>query len=215
MDNIIRIWEGKGGMIILELSCGLGNQMFQYAMARKLQQQRGDTLAFNLSAFSKDKQRDYSLNHFNILTDVIMLPNNKQKVYRILGEIGASILNKMHLMKGEKAFYWVAKHGFFATFDVFNFYGNYKCNKRRIYIRGFFQSEKYFQDIEGIIKDEFKIITPIQNKNINILEKIKNVNSVCVHIRRGDYISNPIDRKNLDVCSEYYYKTRYYFNIRK
>lgn len=53
-------------MLILKLSGGLGNQMFEYAYARRLQEYYEDELYFDLSDFKTDKQRDYSLAHCNL-----------------------------------------------------------------------------------------------------------------------------------------------------
>ena len=53
-------------MLILKLSGGLGNQMFEYAYARRLQEYYGDELYFDLSDFETDEQRDYSLAHCNL-----------------------------------------------------------------------------------------------------------------------------------------------------
>ena len=43
-------------MLILKLSGGLGNQMFEYAYARRLQEYYGDELYFDLSDFETDEQ---------------------------------------------------------------------------------------------------------------------------------------------------------------
>ena len=53
-------------MLILKLSGGLGNQMFEYAYARRLQEYYEDELYFDLSDFKTDKQRDYSLAYCNL-----------------------------------------------------------------------------------------------------------------------------------------------------
>lgn len=54
-------------MIVVKIKGGLGNQMFQYAMARKLQMGLGiDRIGFDISRVNADLQRQFSLNHFRL-----------------------------------------------------------------------------------------------------------------------------------------------------
>ena len=57
-------------------------------------------------------------------------------------------------------------------------------NKGNIYLKGYWQSEKYFKDIENIIREEFQPKKPLNN---DLLKKIQNTNSVFLHVRRGDF----------------------------
>lgn len=54
-------------MIIARLIGGLGNQMFQYAIARHLALVHDADLKLDLSEFEKYKLHSYSLQHFNII----------------------------------------------------------------------------------------------------------------------------------------------------
>jgi len=65
---------------------------------------------------------------------------------------------------------------------------------------GYFQSEKYFAKNKSLIQNLFSID---EDNNKLIIEKYSNVlklNPVGVHVRRGDYLSNPHP-----VCSLDYY----------
>ena len=60
-------------------------------------------------------------------------------------------------------------------------------------IHGYFQSEKYFKDIEYIIRREFEIADPAKDKYTteyiqNIRNKYPNKQIVSLHIRRGDNV---------------------------
>ena len=46
---------------ITELTGGLGNQMFQYALGRALMLRHGGELLFDLRALGRDPQRSYAL----------------------------------------------------------------------------------------------------------------------------------------------------------
>lgn len=72
---------------------------------------------------------------------------------------------------------------------------------------GFFQSEKYFKNIESIIKKEFTLkdsLSLIAQSFANQI--IQNPNSVSIHIRRGDYVSNPSANKHHGICDLEYYR---------
>ncbi|MDI9364554.1 MAG: alpha-1,2-fucosyltransferase [Flavobacterium sp.] len=58
------------------------------------------------------------------------------------------------------------------------------------YCIGYFQSYKYFQSIGLIIKSDFGFKNPIDTDCEPLLRKICETNSVCIHIRRGDYVNN-------------------------
>lgn len=71
------------------------------------------------------------------------------------------------------------------------------------YIEGYFQSEKYFMEIKHKIIKAFSFPS-IDDNNKNILMKIRNSNSVSIHIRRGDYLKQRSVFKTCDVS--YYQK---------
>lgn len=58
-----------------------------------------------------------------------------------------------------------------------------------MYVRGQFQSEEYFKGIENILRDEFTLKQPLDSRYKELLDKIKSVQSVSIHIRRGDFMS--------------------------
>jgi hypothetical protein len=60
------------------------------------------------------------------------------------------------------------------------------------YYNGYFQTEKYFKEIEQQIRKEFTFPSLPEDDAFNQewLNKIKSAeNSVCIHIRRGDYLN--------------------------
>jgi hypothetical protein len=72
---------------------------------------------------------------------------------------------------------------------------------------GFYQSEKYFKDIENIIREEFTLKNPLRDTSKKWEENIDlSPISVSIHIRRGDYVSNPKTNKYHGLCDVEYYK---------
>ena len=72
---------------------------------------------------------------------------------------------------------------------------------------GYYQNERYFKDIENIIRKEFTLKNSLSESAEKIYSDIKNKpDSVSVHIRRGDYISDPSANANHGTCSVEYYE---------
>jgi hypothetical protein len=76
-----------------------------------------------------------------------------------------------------------------------------------VYLDGYWQSEKYFADIAGIIRQEFTVKTPQGGKDKELAEQITSCESVSLHIRRGDYVSNSHTNQVHGTCDlDYYFR---------
>ena len=80
-----------------------------------------------------------------------------------------------------------------------------------MYLEGFFASEKYFKDIEGIIREDLQIVTKHDAESVfTIAEKIQSTNSVCLHVRRLRGLPSKTDAKgdpfNPALSVDYYKK---------
>ncbi len=56
---------------------------------------------------------------------------------------------------------------------------------------GWWQSEAYFADVAKEIRQEFTFRNKIEGPTLSLLTKIQNCNSVCLNIRRTDFLNNP------------------------
>ncbi|MBW7675616.1 alpha-1,2-fucosyltransferase [Chryseobacterium chendengshani] len=186
-------------MVAVELIGGLGNQMFQYATAKALSLHRNELLLLDSRLFDNYKLHSYSLNHFNIEASVVKnnLPLktpsfSKRVIHKILQKLDAFILkNKVFSIYQEKD----------LRFDKTLF----KTNKKNIYLKGYFQSEKYFLRFEDEIRRDFEIITALKKETRDMLKIIEAGDSVSLHIRRGDYISNANANAVHGTCNLDYY----------
>lgn len=191
-------------MIILFLGDGLGNQMFQYAFARTLQKETNQNLYFSLKMFKNDlSNRNYSLNNFNICKEIKILSSSVDKFVFFLHRL----FNKMRILNGHdisKAY--IGKRLINANCEDVYFFADIseKEISKNITVRGFFQNYRNFQKYEKLICQELKVKTEPSAENKKMLEQITDCNSVCVHIRRGDYL-NP-EWSYLNICNYDYYK---------
>lgn len=184
-------------LIITRLAGGLGNQLFQYAAAKKLSLKTNTPMKIDLSSFIGYKLHEYSMSAFNIQEnfaseeECLQLKNPRRTV---VDKISKKLFLKA---KDDKRF--IYEEGNFSYDQrLFNV-------KPPVYLEGYWQSEKYFLEVEKEIRREFEIIIPPSFENNEILKNIQKNNSVSVHIRRGDYVSVPKFTEFHGTCSLDYY----------
>lgn len=199
-------------MIVLRMMGRLGNQMFQYAYARALQEIYKEPIVIDNSVYKKYRIGEYSLTNLNIRDDIKEVSKYNirkldylvirfwQKFYHVFQKLKRIIFNTDVL--GEHIFYYFSKKGLYFNFDRY-YYPSLIINKKNKSIYGYFQSEKYFKEISDQIKKELKVVTEPSNQARKMLDEILGCNAVGVSIRCGHGYINT----GLDVCNpEYYYK---------
>jgi hypothetical protein len=180
-------------LIIVKIIGGLGNQMFQYAYAKSLQQ-KGYEVKVDISAFETYKLHGgYQLDKYNINLKVSSIKENNN-FYR--NTIINKTLQKLKLYKGRI----IKEKSLLFSNDLLDIDdGNY--------IDGFFQSEQYFLAVKEKILKEFTIKDNLSDYAKLMGQKIQSAdNTVSIHIRRGDYIFNKSARKIHGICSLSYYQ---------
>lgn len=167
-------------MVTVRIIGGLGNQMFQYAYAKALEY-AGNEVQIDILGFKKYKISDYQLNKYDIDLPVSSL------LVRIFSKIG--------IIKSLKE-------------NSLEFNDDFLHIKGNPYIKGYFQSEKYFSNIRGVLLEQFVIKTKLSNSSEEIKQDIlKNKENTCsLHIRRGDYVSNKKTNEIHGTCDIEYYK---------
>ncbi len=200
--------------IVLRLEGGLGNQLFQYAFAKAVQKKYGGQILFDLYAIKKDNQRDISLHHLNLKESQIKT-NTPQKLV-----IYYSRFKYFFIVGGISRWFRgnLKKRKFLSLVGVFKqnstLFENYlfKSFSPFKYISGNWMSENYFTLEREFIKKELKVLTKSSSNNKKMISQLNLENSVCVHIRRGDY-TNSNWAKQLLVCNfNYYNKAISYLN---
>lgn len=95
--------------------------------------------------------------------------------------------------------------GRFVVEPQFDYWEGIESIGRDCYLAGYWQSEKYFQDVEQEIRHCFRFREPLGEKNIEWKKLISETTSVSIHIRRGDYVSNAATNSVHGTCSLDYY----------
>ena len=186
-------------MVIVQLVGGLGNQFFQYATGRAVAHRNRTPLKLDISAFDQDPLRSYRLHHFNIV-ESIATPDEVAHLTKRGSGIWKRISRRVerYLLPPYRRSVFAQRFDHFDP-DILRLRGN-------VYLIGYWQSEKYFKDIAHIIRQDFTFRHTPDTENQKLARIIANTNSVSLHIRRGDYVSNPITYQYHGVCSLDYYR---------
>lgn len=161
-------------MIIVQLKGGLGNQMFQYAAARALAHHHDTELAVDASHYRTDQLRNFDL--FQLQTKARLASSEEIDRLKAKGSVGR-ILNRI-IPYSSKRFYKQPYYHFDRSF--FNL-------GKEVYLQGFFQSEKYFAPIAPLLQEEFSLRGGYKDPILAKGSEMQQLDSVALHIRRGDY----------------------------
>lgn len=184
-------------MIIAALYGGLGNQVFQYAAARAAALRSRQDLALDLSWFTSEntnrQQRRYLLNKFQIQAFIA----TERDLARIkLGHNSDDDFHDQSVRKPE-----IIREG------SFEFQGELRSDECEAYIDGYWQSEKYFLEFSTQIRSELTICEDTSAENRPVITPNQSQPSVAIHVRRGDFASDPQIHAAHGLCSmDYYYK---------
>ena len=183
-------------MISLILTGGLGNQMFQYAAAKSLALRLGDELTVDLYALNKPTQatkRQLALNIFDIKLNI---SSNWKTEFLIKA---FPLVNNSRYLFSQLMGYFRDKSAIVYASDFDELSGN-------IILHGHFQNEKYFEKYEDIIRKDFSFKRMLQGRNAALGREIRDTQSVSIHVRRGDYLTNAQASKNFAICDKGYYQ---------
>lgn len=161
-------------MIISKIIGGIGNQLFQYAVGRALAHLNNTSLKLDVSSFDKDALRNFSLQYFNAKIDYA---SEKEIMHLIPSNSLDKVFQHFLPVKSRKIY----------KEKYFHFDENVLRLGPNVYLRGYFQSEKYFMVIKDIIRNEFRLRDEKTKPCEEIAMQMAETNSISVHIRRGDF----------------------------
>ena len=183
--------------VIVKIQGGMGNQLFQYATGKSLSLRLGVKLILDLNWYldNSNPKCKFILDSFKIDDLTWTLPI---KLPRIIRTILYKFLEKISPLGCTLP---VLKDTHFKfNYEVLNI-------QDPAFLDGYWQNEFYFQEYRKELINILDLKDQIDLKNSELLEKIQNSNSICIHIRRGDYLSDSKAAKINGICSkEYYYQ---------
>lgn len=166
------------GKVATSLIGGLGNQMFQYAAGRALSEQLGCELVLDSTPLREPA--DHTPRSYSL------------DAFRILGSLDSLTPQQLHRMPV--------------------LHENHATNSWPAFVRGgtrlsgFWQSERYFENIRPQLLKEFTLSSPPSPYVAEVAQTIKQTpHAVSIHFRRGDYVTNAQAAQFHGTCSNAYY----------
>jgi len=180
-------------VIVAKVQGGMGNQMFQYALGRRLANEQGTEVGLDLTLLLDRRPhkdfvfRNYDLDLFNVrarilaneeVWDHIRVPQSRLLNRKTV----IPYLNRWRRLRNRDAYLLVKERAF--TFDpsILALRGN-------IYLDGYWQSPKYFAPIADELKADFALKEPLPVRVRELADRISAVNALCINARRGDFVS--------------------------
>lgn len=194
-------------MIIIDLIGGLGNQMFQYAMGRAVAYKRNDILKLDISEFSNHNLRKYALSPFQIQESFALDNDIQNTLKKPLNKIPWRLVEHLQFF-----FPYYSRSHFFEQSFKYDF-NVFKARKNVIF-SGYWQSEKYFKHIANIIHKDFQLRDMPDEYTSKIANSFQDCNSVSIHVRRGDYVTNQVTAQHHGLCSVDYYSKAIHFLLK-
>lgn len=184
-------------MVIVKLMGGLGNQMFQYALGRTLSLARGTELKLDISHYSRYPLHRYALGHLNV-QETFASPRETYRA-KAFGWWNDTLKRYAAQKARPDAWAWVRELEY--RFDKQVLDARINC-----YLDGYWQSEKYFKHQEKLIRGDFTLKSTLDARSEKLAAEIRGCNSVSVHVRRGDYVSNSKALEVHGACPAEYYR---------
>lgn len=170
-------------MITMRIKGGLGNQLFQYAVAYALSKRLNQPFRFDPSFTGNMTARSYKILELNCNVDSIVEEEQLPIMIRFLKN---AYINKacrlLNLSKHRcgNYIYWI------ETKDVWQA-DFLKISCENLYVDGYFQSEEYFKKYRADLLKQFTPRYEPEQQYLTILERVRKKNTVAVHVRRGDF----------------------------
>ncbi|KGF16030.1 alpha-1,2-fucosyltransferase [Prevotella sp. S7-1-8] len=197
-------------MICSYISGRLGNQFFEYAYSRALQiaRKKNDKLCFNFelvkSAGNPENGFEDSLQYFNV-TQYQVSNRNLVLVHGTLLQKIIFILFKLSEKIHLRLSWFLLFHKIGLLFYSYEEEPElYLPRTTTVITYGKFGNPKAFEFIRDKILDEFTPVAPPLNSNISLYETIRVSNSVCISIRRGDFLNDEF-KDDFFVCDKDYF----------
>lgn len=190
--------SAKQARVIVQILGGLGNQMFQYALGRTIAHRTGATLLLDTSVINhapQETRRTYDLDIFKLQPTFA----TRADVARYHSH-GAGLAGKIvhRLRRGMSTPDITYQHEFRFQPEILDL-------RPPLYLSGYWQSYRYFAEIEDQLRRDFEFRDKLPSAAAALAQTIAQPESVCLHVRRGDY-TEPKNAYFIGVIGMDYYR---------
>lgn len=193
--------RGNSKMLIVKFQGALGNQMFEYALLKRLEKVYPDS---NIKAHIGNIKdfNGYELDRvFGLEVDradwkQVAILSNDYPAEAPMNKLMNKFCRFGQIKNG-------GKESHMKQDDNTAYYNQlFTLNPlRSYYLDGVWANSMYIEEIRDELIHTFQFCTQLEGINLKISEDMKNENSVCIHVRRNEYVS-----MGLTVTSDNYYK---------
>lgn len=191
--------------VATQLLGGLGNQLFQYAAGFALAQRMGAPLVLDCTT-RHTHFRPIVLDQLAISANVVRdaMGKPRRRHFRIPGRLGRRMTDTFHDYLPTT--YRMNGHAFavFGERKTFSYDPVFEKLSKSTYLIGYWQSYRYFQQAAKQLRCELRPRHAPSQANQMWLARIGACESVCLHVRRGDYLGGNTDSSV--VCGRSYYR---------
>lgn len=225
-------------MIVVQIHSGLGNQLFMYAAARALAQKRNTPLYLDVDTdcregrnFGERIGHSFQLDKFNIKADYLDMPALKahgsgssvgvysalktqlrdikvlRNMVRLLRYKGVDLSKMAMKLSGNDKRLFMEERG------DWKYKPHFLDLPDETILRGCFLSYRYFDWMRDDLVPELSLKDPLSAQSKAVEEDILASESVSLHVRRGDVVTNPEYRSWYEgvVTDRYYRNATTYF----
>jgi hypothetical protein len=189
-------------MIIVSVFGGLGNQMFQYACGKAIASKLGVELKLD-TTFVTDRTprkdftyRDYELAVFDVEDELATAAEVRKFIPNLWNS--SELLRQLYKFKR-----LLVSRTLYTEKLKFRYNNEIDLVADNSYLYGYFQTEKYFENLRFELLQRFTLKNPLDENNTLIVKQMQLQNSVSIHVRRGDYTNSPFSLLGVE---DYYRK---------
>ena len=184
--------------IITRLQGGLGNQLYQYAVGRSLALRLQRPLFIDARTILPDMPaRHFDLGAFKIEAELVTGLSafctrwvGSNRMGRLVNTAFPPARSYRYIRDRQEGF----DGAIFSQHDG------------PIVLHGYWQSYRYFEEIAEWLRRDLTFRRAPSAENSSFIRQIESCASVCVHVRRGDYVTSPVISRSLGTCGIPYYQ---------
>lgn len=177
---------------------GLGNQMFQYAAGLALARRHEVPLALDLALMDADNRRglstprQYALAPFGVEANLASGSLRGRRLAQIVSRLLPEALSRAWVPR------WFIENanGYSERFE--------RLGSNTV-LDGYFQSHRYFVSVENEVRTAFAIRRFSDRATEELHLQIAASEAIGIHVRRGDYVTNPAAARFHGVLDRQYY----------
>ena len=196
-------------MIIVNLYGGIGNQLFQYCFAHTVGEKLGQAIYVNKVGFENrnDGHGEFLTDglSFKGMQDCMLYKKSELLFTKLAWKVSDLFVARSKPYDMEELFLKRARHGFIWSHRaecLLTSFDKLIVKAPVVFIDGYFQWPKMMEDTIRYMREHVIFRHSIDGKNEEYRKRIIESESVCVHIRRGDYARFPA----LQICNYDYYR---------